>query len=327
METNIIKDFLELKSSNTAKAYERDIKDFFKTSSIEEVTLNDIKKVTSRTAEKYLKELNGRGIASSTINRKMSAVSSLFAWLLKHKEIDTNPFVSVKEEKPKTTNKETEFLTVTETETLLNSFNPTVLVELRNKALLSLAFTTALRKSELINIKLSNIKERGEFHVIEVTRKGGKKDIVKVQPQVLSLIKEYLSRTNRTLNSECDSYLFVGHSNNHQNGEKLSSPALNKMIKTACHKVGITKNITVHSARHTAITLAIQGGATIEKVRDFASHSSIVTTNRYVHSVNKIEDNASDFIQLNVVQGFVSQGIKNLIESVNPKGVGGVVAC
>ena len=73
------------------------------------------------------------------------------------------------------------------------------------------------------------------------------------------------------------------------------------MMKAVCKRAGIEKHLKVHSTRHTAITLAITGGASIEKVRDFAAHRNIATTNRYVHSIDKLKENAGDYIQLNEI--------------------------
>ena len=70
------------------------------------------------------------------------------------------------------------------------------------------------------------------------------------------------------------------------------------MIKKVCKNAGIDKNLRVHSTRHTAITLAILAGATVEKVRDFAAHKNLATTNRYIHSVDKLKNNAGDLIDV-----------------------------
>ena len=308
-QTHFIRHFLNMranKSQHTAIAYERDILDFFKVTEIETIQIQDIVQINFIHAEQYILELRKKGCAASTINRKISSLSSLYNWLMKYQDNLTgktllyfNPFSNLKEEKPTVTVKETEFLTAEECEILLNSFDTTKLLDLRNKTILSLAFTTALRKSEIINIKLQDIKKYGDYETIEVLRKGNKLDRIKIQPSVKKLIDDYVYQTGR--NYTTDSYLFLGHSRNKLNNEKLDPSALNYMIKSVCKRAGINKNLKVHSTRHTAITLAIIGGATIEKVRDFAAHNSIVTTNRYVHSIDKLKDNAGDVIQFDAL--------------------------
>ncbi len=132
-----------------------------------------------------------------------------------------NPFGNLRDEKPKVNSKETEFLTSEECTQLLSVFDTEKIVELRNKTIMYLALTTALRKSELINIQLKDVTKYGEFDVIHVIRKGNKKDMVKIQPGVKHLIEEYVKRTNRTFETDGEAYLFIGHSRNKRNNEKF----------------------------------------------------------------------------------------------------------
>lgn len=304
---HFIRHFLNLKASSsqyTAISYERDILDFFQVNQIEDIRLEQIIDVNMFDVEHYLLDLKGKGCASATINRKVSSLSSLYKWLLKYQDNRTgtallhyNPFGNLKEEKPKVNNKETEFLTQEECVRLFKIFDTNNLIDLRNKTILLLALTTALRKSEMINIKIKDISKYGEYDVIHVIRKGSKKDMVKIQPELKQLIEEYIERTDRDMTRDSESYLFIGHSRNKRNSEKLDPSSLNYMLKSICKKAGITKHLKVHSTRHTAITLAITGGASIEKVRDFAAHQNIATTNRYVHSIDKLKENAGDYIQ------------------------------
>ncbi|MEG2353110.1 MAG: tyrosine-type recombinase/integrase [Clostridium sp.] len=306
--THFIRHFLNLKKSrseNTAKSYERDILDFFNVKQVEDVTLDDIKMVNIYHAESYILYLREKKYSSATINRKISSLSSLYIWLLKFSNnykggevISYNPFGSLKEEKPIIVNKETEFLNKTEVKQLLESIDTSTLIGLRNKTILALALTTALRKSELINIKISDVQSYGEYDVINVIRKGGKKDTVKLQPKVKELIIEYLLRDNRELKGNVDSYLFKGHSSNGLNNYKLNPNALNLIISKVTKDAGIRKKLKVHSTRHTAITIAIIEGASAEKIRDFAAHKNLATTNRYIHSVDKIKNNAGDLIDV-----------------------------
>lgn len=307
-DKHFIVHFLELKSRKskyTSMSYLRDIKDFFKVKHIQEITLEDIIRVHIFDVEKYIMDMEDKGLKSSTINRKISSLSSLYKWLQKYQDnsndftlIKYNPFANLKEAKPSVVNDDTEFLTKEEAKKLLDSISMDNVLGIRNKAILSLALTTALRKSELINIKIGDIKTLHGHTVVHVVRKGKKKDIVKVQPQVEQLILKYIDITNRNSQIDGSDYLFKGHSTNKRNNNKLNPSTLNYMIKKCCENAGIEKKLKVHSTRHTAITLAITSGATIEKVRDFAAHKNITTTNRYVHSINKLEENAGDLIDI-----------------------------
>lgn len=300
--------FLEIKSrksSYTAKSYERDIKDFFCVNSISDITIEDIKKVSILHTQNYIIKLMDKNMSSATINRKISSLSALYKWLLKYQDNSTgvyiikyNPFGNLKEEKPVINNKETDFLTKEECKVLLNSIDTTTILGHRNRTILALALTTALRKSEIINIKIKHITTYTGYDVVKVRRKGGKEDIVKLQESVLAMINEYIKLTRRNKMSSGDEYLFIGHSTNGNNKKRLDASTLNYMIKRVCKNAGIDKNLRVHSTRHTAITLAILAGATAEKVRDFAAHKNLATTNRYIHSIDKLKNNAGDLIDV-----------------------------
>lgn len=300
--------FIEIKSRKsiyTSKSYERDIKDFFCVNSISEITIEDIKRVSIVHTQNYITKLMDKNMSSATINRKISSLSSLYNWLLKYQDnsndihiIKYNPFGNLKEEKPVVNNKETEFLTKEECKILLDSIDTSTILGYRNKTILALALTTALRKSEIINIQLKHITTYTGYDVVKVIRKGGKEDIVKLQENVLAMINEYVKLTERNKSDNFEEYLFIGHGANGNNKEKLDSSTLNYMIKKVCKNAGIDKELRVHSTRHTAITLAILAGATVEKVRDFAAHKNLATTNRYIHSIDKLKNNAGDLIDV-----------------------------
>lgn len=307
-DKNFIRYFLDLKANKskyTAKSYERDIKDFFKVKYVEDITINHIRAVTIFDAQSYILELSSKKFSSATINRKISSLSALYKWLLKFQDNSTrselikyNPFGNLKEEKPIINNKDTEFLTKEECKILLQSIDISSIIGLRNKTIMSLALTTALRKSEIINIKLKDVTTYGGYDVINITRKGNIKDVIKIQKGVLNLIKQYVEKSSRDFKKNWDEYLFLGHSKNSLKKEKLDPSSLNYIIKQICKNANLNKDLKVHSTRHTAITLAITEGATIEKVREFAGHKNLATTNRYVHSIDKLKNNAGDIIDI-----------------------------
>lgn len=298
--------FLESKKSdNTRIAYEQDIKTFFAVTDVTDITLEMIRQVNFIHINEYIKKLEQQGFSGATINRKVSSVSGLYNWLMRFRNnqndfeiIKYNPFANIGDIKPVVNNKETEFLTEAEVLQLMQSIDVNTILGLRNKTILALAFTTALRKSELINIKIKDISTVNGYDVIHVIRKGGKQDLVKVQEAVKVLILEYIRATKRNMTDNQESYLFVGHSKSGLNNARLDESTLNCTMKALCKKAGITKRLCVHSTRHTAITMAITKGASIEKVRTFAAHANISTTNRYIHAIDNLKNNAGDLLKV-----------------------------
>lgn len=306
---HFIRHFINLKSSKsiyTAKSYERDIKDFFKAERIEDITIEDIINVSIFDAEKYMMNLIRVGRENSTVNRKISSLSSLYKWLVRYQDNRTgfqlirfNPFASLGSDRPKVDDfSNTDYLVEEEAVRLINSFDESTILGLRNKAIIALALTTAIRKSEIINIKLKHIMTVGGYDVIKIRRKGNVTDYIKLQPPVRYLILQYINKTDRNIDNHKESYLFIGHSDNKLNGEKLNKNSLNLMIKKASERAGIKKELKVHSTRHSAITMALVNGASPEKVRDLAGHKNLSTTNRYIRSIDKFKNNAGDFIKI-----------------------------
>jgi site-specific recombinase XerD len=306
--THFIRHYLNGKSKKsyaTARDYETDIKQFFKVKWVENITLDHIKAVTIFDVEDFIVELIDKELASGTIHRKVSTLSSLYQWLMKYQDntrditiIKYNPFSNMKDVMPTLNYVETEFLTEEEAEKILNAINDKTIIGLRNKIIVALALTTAVRKREFINIRLKDITTKGGYDIINVIRKRDKHDFVKLQAPVRNLILDYISLTGRDMENYADDYLFKGHSRNKMSKDKLDASTPNKIVKSLCKKVGITKNIKVHSLRHSAITWVIMKGATLEKAKEFAAHESATTTARYIHSVDKLRNNAGDLINI-----------------------------
>lgn len=306
--THFIRHFLNgksKKSNSTAREYETDIKQFFKVKWIENITIDNIKAVTIFDVEDFIDEMTDKELASGTIHRKISSLSSLFIWLMKYQDntlditlIKYNPFGNMKDVMPTLNYVETEFLTEEEAEKILGTIDDKTIIGIRNKIIFALALTTAVRKREFINIKLKDITTRGGYDIINVIRKRDKHDFVKLQAPVRNLILEYIRLTGRDMDIDADDYLFKGHNRNHKNKEKLDASSPNKIVTALCKKAGITKHIKVHSLRHSAITWVIMKGATLEKAKEFAAHESATTTARYIHSVDKLRNNAGDLIDI-----------------------------
>lgn len=302
------------KSKYTSEAYRKDIEEFFNVKDVSEINIEDIKSVTIFEAAAWietLKKFPGKKentyLSSASINRKISSLASLYNWIMKYSDNNTgisiikyNPFANLKEEKPEINSEETEFLTKDETRRMLNSIKTDTIIGLRNKLIFSIAFSTALRKSELLNIKIKDITTIMGYNVIKVMQKRNKQDAKKIQPPVKALIDEYLRRTARDYDINSEDYLFLNHSNNSEGTatKPLSASSLNKIIEKCKKRIGIKKHLRVHSTRHTAITLAIDAGAPVNKVAELAGHSNIQTTMRYVHSVDKLKNNAGDLIDI-----------------------------
>lgn len=146
---------------------------------------------------------------------------------------------------------------------------------------------TGLRTIEVVRADVSDIRQEGGEAVLWIQGKGRevKDEFVVLTPDTLDPIYDYLSLRNVKSDSEP---LFASVSLRNNN-ERLTTRSVSRIVKTRLRNAGINnKRLTAHSLRHTAITLALQAGATIQEAQALGRHSNINTTLIYAHNVNRI---------------------------------------
>ena len=120
--------------------------------------------------------------------------------------------------------------------------------------------------------------------VVWVHGKGrdGKSDFVRITSELERVLFRYLEKRHAL---SAHSPMFVSYSRNSY-GKRLTSRSISRIVKMAMVAVGLdSPRLTAHSLRHTAVTLALQGGATLQEVQQFARHRMIETTLRYAHNL------------------------------------------
>jgi len=162
--------------------------------------------------------------------------------------------------------------------------NPQNISRLRNKLILTLLYSTGLRVSELIKLKIKTIDP--EERTIRVRGKGEKDRIVIFDDATLSLINEYIEK--RGVDNE---YLFVNQRNN-----TLTSRYIQYMIKEYAKAAGIKRKVTPHVLRHSFATHLLKNGVDIRAIQQLLGHSNLSTTQIYtsvdMHTLKGAYDNA-----------------------------------
>lgn len=162
--------------------------------------------------------------------------------------------------------------------------NPQNISRLRNKLILTLLYSTGLRVSELIKLKIKTIDY--EERTIRVRGKGEKDRIVIFDNATLDLIEEYLEK--RGVENE---YLFVNQRNN-----TLTSRYVQYMIKEYAEKAGIKRRVTPHILRHSFATHLLKNGVDIRAIQQLLGHSNLSTTQIYtsvdMHTLKDVYDDA-----------------------------------
>ena len=279
-------------SENTVDAYMRDFDDFmqyvqhFFTVTPEDVTPEIISKYMARLYDK--EKLSGKSQA-----RKLSGLKSFYNYLLVNEKIDQLPTDGV--ETPRHERTLPDVLTVAEVDAIISTFDMTTVKGCRDNAIVEVLYSTGLRVSELITLRIDNLFF-GEGY-IRVIGKGDKQRIVPVGSAARDKIQLYMELRRPKRPSEATLFL-------NNRGEPLTRVMVFTIIKQAAMLAGIDKSISPHTLRHSYATHLLEGGANIRQVQELLGHESISTTEVYTHVSRKqlrsvVEDSFAD-IDINV---------------------------
>jgi integrase/recombinase XerD len=181
-------------------------------------------------------------------------------------------------EAPKTGRKLPDTLSVDDINRLIDAIDLSKPEGTRNKAMLETLYGCGLRVSELINLKISNIYFNEGF--IKITGKGDKERLVPAGNAALKYIRIYIEnvRNKQDIKKEYSDILFLN-----RRGAQLSRVMVFLIIKELAGRIGLKKNISPHTFRHSFATHLIEGGADLRAVQEMLGHESITTTEIYTH--------------------------------------------
>jgi site-specific recombinase XerD len=275
--------FANLRNPHTRTAYRHDLREFRQFVGI--VEPKEFRTITRAHVIAWRKDLERRGCAATTIQRKLAALSSLFVYLCEQNAILHNPVAGVKRPKSNRGEGTTPALSDEQARALLNAPQGDSLKARRDRAILATLAYHGLRREELCKLKVRDLQRRDGALQFRIVGKGEKIRYVPVGLKALRLISEYLEVAGHK--EELDSSLFRPVQNR-VTGE-LNKPlhpvsVYQDIVKYYGRKVGITADVRgfcVHSLRATAATNALAHGADIAKVQEWLGHADISTTRIY----------------------------------------------
>ncbi len=262
-------------SENSIEAYLHDIEKFCQFLEIQNLQLSP-EKITLDHIHEFLKWINEFGVSARTQSRILSGVRAFFKYLLMEDSIVTDPTELI--EFPKIGRKLPDVLTVDEIDSLLAAIDLSQPEGQRNKAIIETMYSCGLRVSELVNLKISGLYLDEGF--VRVTGKGDKERLVPIGSKATDEINFYLHhyRTHVKLHKGFDDIVFLN-----RRGKGLSRVMIFTIIKNLVEIVGIKKQISPHTFRHSFATHLIEGGADLRAVQEMLGHESILTTEIYTH--------------------------------------------
>lgn len=297
-------DFTNSLSPETQRAYLYDIKEFFEVSDLSDINIAMIKNVSAGTARMYTDKLVAKGRAKSTINRKLTALSSFYRFLCRREIgiMDFNPFDTGEGATRMSSAKRysnTRCLTKDEVQRVVRvTMEGSDLEAIRNRILVLLLATTGVRRGELSSFTIGMIKRTHGENVIEFEGKGKKERMIKINNTIKTFIDKYIEMRGLTYKSDGNKPLFVSHTTNakHFGEDKaITSQTIYNVIKKIADKAGIdAQDVSPHCFRHTFVTEALGLGIKLEDVADMAGHADLSTTRRYDHTKRVLKNNPAD---------------------------------
>lgn len=258
--------------TGTLKAYRIDLRQFFDCVDSDEPVKSEI--------EKYITELHKK-YKQKTIKRKLASIKAFYSYLEEEELISENPMNRIKIRfKEKTILPR--IVPRNEIELLLNHVYQagTTGVKqkkfwLRDLAVIEICFATGARIYEISNIKLENVDLASGL--ICIMGKGGKERYIQIgSEEILRLLRTYYQENKEAI--QASGYFFVN-----QNGSRFTEQSMRTMLRKYTKQAGIERNITPHMFRHSFATYLIEEGVDISYVQELLGHSSIKTTQIYIH--------------------------------------------
>jgi integrase/recombinase XerD len=261
-------------SDNTTASYNNDLKKLV--NYLKEIHVTDFNQVSSDHILQYFKIQRDSGIDSSTTARYVSSIKSFFGYLEDNSYIEKNP--TQKLSPVRKARKLPIVLTIQEIDKILSIPQIENIFGLRDKAILETFYSSGLRVSELINLKINDLYFSDE--VIRVLGKGSKERIIPIGQNAIYWLNEYLikSRPHYEKKMKSRNYVFLS-----KRGAKLSRMSIWNIVTNYSKEAGIEKPVHPHTFRHSFATHLLEGGADLRAVQEMLGHVDISTTQIYTH--------------------------------------------
>ena len=273
--SNLYFEFLRVEkgvSNETILNYSYDLKQFFDV--LNKKTTANLK---SEDIQEFVRIQTQNMMSVPTILRRISCIKNFYLFLEKERLIS---FQIEELDKPKGAKKLPVCISIEEVEALLNQPNLEKAEGQRDRAMLEIMYSSGLRISELLNLKLKQINfERG---IVKIVGKGNKERIVPIGDYALEYLNKYLNNRRMKNPGKNSDFLFLN-----RYGEQVSRVYFFKQVKKYAQQAGIKTEISPHTLRHCFATHMLENGAELRAVQEMLGHANIATTQIYTNISSK----------------------------------------
>jgi integrase/recombinase XerD len=231
--------------------------------------------VTLDQLETFSANLRDLGIQPRSQARILSGIRSFYHYLILEDYLESDPSELL--ESPQLGLHLPEVLTIEEIDTLIGAIDLSTREGQRNRTILETLYSCGLRISELCHLKLSDLYLEEGF--IKVEGKGSKQRLVPISARAIQELRLYfIDRNLTTIKPGYEDYVFIS-----KRGKNISRIMVFHFIKELSYAIGLKKNISPHTFRHSFATHLLEGGANLRAIQCMLGHESIGTTEIYTH--------------------------------------------
>jgi len=263
------------RSEHTVISYETDLLSFQRYCS-SEYSIDSISSVTHLVVRSWVMTLKTSGMSNVSINRKISALKSFYKYLKRKQVVDTNPMAKVL-----TLKKSKRLPSFVPKKKMDHIMGPSLeerdFSTMRNDLVIALLYMTGIRRSELVNLKYSDIDaSRQELKVIG---KGNKERRCPITPDLLHSIESYKEAKIEELGHQDHDYLIVTNK-----GKKAYPKLIFNIVSRRLKAINASEKTSPHVLRHTFATHLSSAGAELNAVKELLGHASLAATQVYTHN-------------------------------------------
>ena len=242
---------------------------------IKQKNVLELNNITTHEISKYLQTRKKDGLAPSSIRQHIVSIKIFFRFLSKKKIISEDVAEGLFSPRPEALLPKT--INEKEVEKLLESITRNEPLDMRDRAMIELLYSSGLRLGEIIEALLENLY-LDEGH-IRVTGKGNKTRIIPIGKKAIEEISYYLDKGRKKLvNSKSSSHIFLSI-----RGTKLSPSRIWQIVRDRSKRANLKQPIHPHQLRHSFATHLLSGGADLRMIQEMLGHADISTTQAYTH--------------------------------------------
>jgi site-specific recombinase XerD len=257
-------------AERTRRAYGVDLGGFSEWAGEQGLAPGDIR---HRDVRRYGAGLSNAGAAPATVARKLAAIRGLYGFLVRTERAGANPAELVSS--PKRSEKLPQVLTTEQMRGLLERIPARTPLELRDRAMLELAYSCGLRCEEIVNLDEGALDF--ETEQLRVLGKGSKERLLPVGEPAQRALRRYLDKGRRALATDPREHaLFLSKS-----GRRLSNSDITRRLGLWTREAALAAGVSPHSLRHSFATHLLEGGADLRTIQELLGHASISTTQVY----------------------------------------------